>query len=446
MQKLILCLAILLPLSFNVAGAEFNKKGLDAFFNALDVNEKAMLGVTVRQDNTLLYQRNIGFSQVEKGIKADANTAYRVGSITKTFTAVMIMQLIEDNTLRLSDTLHNYYPQFPNANAITLEHLLLHRSGIFNITNAPEYTGYMTNAQTKAKMLERMAAFDADFAPGEKQSYSNAGYILLGYILEEVTGMPYAKLVQEKIIKPLKLERTFYGQKINTQNNEAHSYQHKSVWQVMPETDMSIPHGAGAIVSTSDDLSRFFSALFNGKLVSQDTLKKMMTLVEGLGMGLFRMPFGELWFYGHNGGIDGFVSSAAYQPESKISFAVTANGMNYTFNDILIAVLSAAYGMDVQVPDFSAKEVTLNEEQLRTFEGTYVSDALPMDINVFLQNGVLHAQATGQGAFPLAAYENNVFKFDAAGIVMKFESPGDSASGFTLEQGGGSFAFTRAAQ
>jgi D-alanyl-D-alanine carboxypeptidase len=243
----------------------------------------------------------------------------------------------------------------------------------------------------------------------------------------------------------LNLEHTHYGDTIEPAKNEARSYQFQNdSWQPAPETDLSIPGGAGAIVSTNTEMITFIRALFNGELISQKSLDRMTEIDQRLGLGLMRVPFYDTYALGHNGGIDGFQSHLSYFPDEDVAIALTTNGLQYSMNDILIGALSIYYGRDFEIPSFDKKTITLSAEQMEKYVGTYVSNQLPMDIEVFVEKETLKAQATGQQAFPLTANSKTKLRFDPAGIVMEFDSlQTGKYQHFTLHQSGGSYPFSR---
>lgn len=419
---------------------------LDSYLTSLSNNNKMMTAVYVTLNGTPVYEHYSGLASVEDNVPLSAQTRFRIGSITKTFTAVLVMQLIEEGKLKLDTRLSTFFPEVPNAAGITIQHLLSHRSGIFNYTNDPEYTGYMTTAQTQQQLVQRIQAYDSQFKPGSKYSYSNSNYALLGFIVESLYEKPLAHVVAEKIAKPLKLNNTYVGNSIEVAENEASSYRYNSKWVKQPETDMSVPHGAGAIVSTAKDTNHFFNALFSGKLISKRSLRAMMKLEDGYGLGMTAAPFNEKQLYGHFGSIDGFVSAAGYNTKDGLNMTVFSNAVNYNFNNVLIAVLSSMYGLPIDVPDFSAKAIEVDEASLHAFEGKFASKQLPIKISFWVEDGKLMSQGEGQNPFPLEAYSETEFRFELAGIVIKFEKP-DGTSGqssaFTLHQGGGSFTFSR---
>lgn len=339
-----------------------DKTNLDAYFDTLARNDKFMGSVAVFKNNELIYSKYVGFADIEHGIKANENTKYRIASISKTFTAVLILKAVDDNKLNMNQTIDKFFPTIINADKITISHLLYHRSGIHNFPD-DIWLDWNTQFKTEQEMIEIIAKSGSDFEPDSKASYSNINFILLSHILEKVYEKPYSKMLEEQIIKPIGLKNTYYGGKINIKNNECNSYKFFGRfsgnnntgighWKIAVETDMSLLSGCAGIVSTPIDLNLFSEALFNGKLVSTNSLIQMKTIKDSFGMGLFQMPFNDKTSFGHPGGMDGFVSMFAYFPDSNISFALTANGMNCNVNDIASALLSAVYDKPFEIPKF----------------------------------------------------------------------------------------------
>jgi D-alanyl-D-alanine carboxypeptidase len=224
---------------------------IDQYFSTLEANNKFMGTVAFSENGKTMYTKSAGYLDTDSKQKINDNSKFRIGSISKMFTSVLIFKAIEDKKLTLADKLDKWFPTVPNASKITIAHLLSHRSGIHNFTNDEVYETYMTQPKTEAEMLAIIATPPSDFEPDSKADYSNSNFVLLTYIVEKTFKKPYAELVKEKITKPLGLQNTYYGGKISTANNEAFSYRYMSKWEKQPETDMSIPAGAGAIVSTS---------------------------------------------------------------------------------------------------------------------------------------------------------------------------------------------------
>ncbi len=361
------------------------------------------------------------------------------------FTATLIFQLIEDGKLSLDTPLSDFYPQIKNADDITIAMMLSHRSGIHNYTNLPDLFDTAYEPKSKQEMIKLLASLDSDFTPGSKASYSNSAYMLLGFIVEDISGKSYAQQLQTNILNKLSLTETAYGDTENNSHN-AKSYVMQEVrWRYEPEIDFSLAGPAGAIVATPGDVARFMSALFAGKLISPASLMKMKENVDGFGHGLARYPFHKKTLYGHDGSVDGFRAFTAIQEQDDVAVAITANGVNYSLNDITVAAFSSYYGLDFEIPDVSQKAVNLSDDALQKFEGTFASKAVPLKITITRKDGQLSAQATGQRPLPLTPFSETEFRFEPAGIAIVFDSgeAGINEHRFVLRQGGGEYPFIR---
>lgn len=438
MTKIIL--TTLLFVVFNQIGIaqNFDKTKLDNYFKALEENNKFMGSVAVSKNGQIIYTKSVGFSNVENNIKANENSKYRIGSISKTFTTVLVFKAVENKKLDLNQTIDKYFPTIKNAKDITIRLLLLHRSGIHNFTNDENYLTWNTQPKSENQMIEIIAKGGSDFQPDSKAEYSNSNFVLLSYILEKAFKKSYSQLLQEHIIKPINLKNTYLGGKINLKSNECESYSYNNGWKHETETDIFIPLGAGGIVSTPSDLTKFSDALFGGKLLKSESLELMKTIKDHYGMGLFQIPFYDKIGYGHTGGIDGFSSVFSHFSDGNISYALTSNGTNYDNNNISIAVLSAVFDKPYEISEFSTYDVT--SEELDKYLGVYSSTQIPLKITITKDNTTLIAQATGQSFFPLEATEKDKFKFDQAGVVLEF-NPTEKT--MILKQGGGQFTFTK---
>lgn len=438
-MKRILILLLLIGL-FPCRGLaqDFNATKLDSFFNVLEKNDKFMGSVAVSKNGNLLYSQSVGYLDAEDSIKADKHTKYRIGSVSKTFTAVLVLKAVEQDELELTQTLDEFYPSIANAEDITIKQLLQHRSGIPNFTDDEDYLSWHTEPKTEDEMLVIIEKDSSNFEPGSDYEYSNTNYVLLSYILEDVFETSYKKLLQDSIAKPLHLEDTYLGGAVHPEKDEAYSYAFTGSWNMRPETDMSIPLGAGGIVSTPTDLVKFGEALFSGKLLTPNRLEQMKTLKEGYGMGIMKIPFYNKRGYGHNGRIDGFSSDFAHFSKDDITYALMSNGTAYDNNDISIAVLSAVYDISYDIPEF--KNVELGSEDLKAYTGVYSSQESPLEITISREDSTLIGQATGQSSFPLVPTSENTFEYKQAGLTLEF-NPQDST--MVLHQSGQNIKFSR---
>ena len=438
MKKAILTTALFLTLGQIGFSQNLDKTKLDNYFNALEQNNKFMGSVAVSKNGEIIYIKSIGFADIENKVKATENSKYRIGSISKSFTTVLILKAVEQKKLNTNQTIDKWFPTIKNAKKITVYHLLSHRSGIHNFTDDKDYLTWNTQPKTEKEMIEIIAKGGSDFNPDSKAEYSNSNFVLLTYILEKTFTKSYSDLLQEFIVKPIGLKNTYVFGKINPSNNECKSYSFSGSWKTETETDFTVPLGAGAITSTPSDLTKFADALFSGKLLTNESLEIMKTIKDGYGIGLFQIPFYKSVGYGHTGGIDGFSSIYSYFSDDKISYALISNGTNINNNDISIAVLSAIYDKPYEIPVFTT--FTLTSEDLDKYLGVYASKQIPLKITISKDGNTLIAQGTGQPAFPIEATEKDKFKFDQAGAKFEFNL---TAKTMILFQGGGQINFTK---
>lgn len=409
---------ILSFLAWQLAAQDFNKTKLDSLFMLIDQHKKGMGSISIFNKGQEVYANTFGYADYEKKLEADRDTKYRIGSISKTFTAAIIMQMKDEGLIGLDQKLSVFYPEMPNAEKISIENLLRHRSGLVNFTSEEDYTDWMEVPKTKDELLEVFNANGTIFEPGAKFEYSNTNYVLLSFIAEDIDSKAYAEILHDRIVEPLDLNNTYFGAEINTDNNEARSYAYMGSWVRGTETDMSIPLGAGGVVSTPEDLNSFQLALHRGEVVSDSSLKEMKTLKDGYGIGMFVTPFYEFKGFGHTGGIDGFHSVSSCFPSENVAISYCSNAEVMPLNDILIGALSIYFGKDYELPEF--KTLDLSADELEKYPGTYSSESFPLKVTISREDNKLFGQATGQPSFPLEAYEQDKFRFDQAGLRLEF--------------------------
>ena len=445
---------LLMSLSFSSTGCAQQSsspkaKQINSFVNDLYTYNKMMGSIAIMEKGEMVYQKSVGFSDVNAKKKISSDTRFRVGSITKTFTSTMIFQLIDEGKITLNSSLSTFFPNVKNADTITLSHLLSHRSGIANFTNEESYETYMYTGKSDKEILSIIEKLPSNFKPGEHSNYSNSNYWLLGHIIETVTKDSYANQLSKRITTKLGLKNTYYGSTIASSQKEAHSYTlgkdskpNQANWIQSKETHMGIPHGAGAIVSNPSDLLTFITGLFENKLISENSLKEMMTLDGDFARGLFVFPFYDEKAYGHEGAIDEFVNNLAYLPASKTAVVMMTNGLgDYSFNNIMVGVLSMWFEKPFEMPNLKEQPITLKAEEVKQYTGLFSNPQLPFKLNLEANGENLVATATGQDPIILVPYSKTVFQFKPAGIVVEF--PEKSFSTFTLKQGGGQFEFVK---
>jgi CubicO group peptidase (beta-lactamase class C family) len=431
--------AILLTLALFTTGyaQTLDKAKLDQFFDRLAEKNKTMGSLTVSKGGKVLYTRAIGYSQINGTEKKPASgaTRYRIGSITKMFTAALVFQLIQEDKLKLSDTLDKFFPQIPNAGKITIAHLLAHSSGLPDLTRERDYRSWKMQPKTKDEIIAIIAKNQPQTEPGEKVEYSNSGFVLLGYIVEKITGKPYQNSLKERITERIGIKDTYLGTgSTDAGKNESYSYNFLGNWKQETETHPSIPGGAGAIISTPNDLVRFIQAMFAGKIVSKESLASMMQ--NKLGMDTFQ--FAGKTFYGHTGAIDYFGASLVYLPEENLAVAYTANARVYPVANIVSGVFDIYYNKPFEIPAFET--INVSPEVLDKYVGVYSTPQAPFKLTITREGLALLAQPTGQSTFPLEATAQDKFKIESRGIVFEFDAAKNQV---TFKRGGQEFIFTK---
>ena len=437
MKNLIITFTFIFSSGISTA-QKLDTQKLDSLFQILAQNDKFMGSISISHQQKTIYSNTIGFSDVEKDIKATPHTKYRIGSATKMFTATLIFKAIEENKLTINQSIKQFFPGIENADKISIKNLLNHSSGIYDFTHDEGYFNWSTKPQSESTMLSRILKGKSQFRPGSKNKYSNSNYFLLTLILEDVYGEPYDRLLEDEIIKPLNLKNTYYGRKTNTSKNESLSYKYLGKWKKVAETDMSVPRGAGAIVSNPTDLNIFLVQLFLGKIISKESLELMKTIENGYGLGLFNYTYGNRWSYGHTGRIDGFQSWIQYFPEENLAISLVSNGVNYSENKIIHNILDDYFNNQFEMPSFN--NMKLSSKDLDKYLGTYSSKEIPPKIKISKEDSTLIAQATGQSAFPLEPNSKDTFIFEKAGVELEFFPKKEE---MIMKQGGNEFLFSK---
>lgn len=420
---------------------------MDRLFDALAANDRMMGSVTVRQHGEVIYRRTLGhsFDGPAGKVGTDSDTKFRIGSITKVFTAVMTYQLVDEGRLSLDTKLSRFFPRVANAQTITIAHLLGHTTGL------PDYAqGWKPEVEpTRQSMVATIEGLQSHFLPGLKREYSNTNFTLLGFVVEDAGGREYGMALDERIVQRIGLHRTHFGGAVHSESNEARAfYFDDGNWVVQPDEDIRLAGGAGGIVSTTDDLTHFVSDLFSGRLVSATSLREMTTpFADGLGpggkgIGRYDLSKPERHGFAHDGGIGAFASLLGYMPSDDIAVAITINGYNYPQNRVFRRMWQILYGSPTEIPSFAA--VQLPEGELQRYTGHYVFGPT-FFIDVRAEGTGLVAQASGQDAFPLTAIDPHSFVYVPAGILVEFDDSAVPSPRFTLFQQKGELILERPA-
>ncbi len=390
--------------------------------------------VLVAREGAVVFDKAYGMANLELDVPNTTHTKFRLGSITKQFTAAAILLLEERGKLKLDDKVKTYLPDAPTAwDRITVFNLLTHTSGIPNFTASADYNTVKLSSRTAAAAVSAVRDRPLDFGPGEKYSYSNSGYVALGAIIESISGQSYEAFVTENIFKPLGMTDSGYDSNTAVIKRRASGYMRTANGYVNAGyIHMSIPHAAGALYSTTHDLLKWEQALFAGKVVSKASLDRMITpFKNNYGLGLTSSTVKGRQVIAHGGGIDGFNTQLAYYPASRTVVTVLSN-VNGNVPDALTTQLAAIMHGDTVTLTSERKEITLPVATLSKYVGAYeLSPAAAMTIA--LDGNQLTAQLTGQGKLPIFAQSETLFFLKVVDAQLEFAADG---SHLILHQGG----------
>jgi CubicO group peptidase (beta-lactamase class C family) len=326
---------------------------MDQVAQSFLAGKRFMGSVLVARGSGVLLSKGYGSANLEWNIPNSPSTKFRLGSVTKQFTAASILLLEERGKLRIEDPVKKYMPDAPAAwGKITIFNLLTHTSGIPNFTSFPDYRSTEASPTTPEKLVARFRDKPLDFQPGEKWSYSNSGYVLLGYLLEKIAAEPYAKFVQENIFTPLGMKDSGYDSNSAIIPRRASGYSPGPNGPVNAGyIDMSIPFSAGGLYSTTEDLLRWEQGLFGGKLLSPASLQKMTTpFKDDYAFGLFVHTVDGRKSIDHGGGIEGFNTFLAYSPETKVTVVVLGNLNGTAPQELGVMLAKVAHGEKAVLP------------------------------------------------------------------------------------------------
>lgn len=385
------------------------------------VPKQFMGSVLVSQNGKVLLDKSYGFANLEWEVPNTPTTKFRLGSVTKQFTAASILLLEERGKLKVEDPVKKYMPDAPAAwDKVTIFHLLTHTSGIPSFTSFPEYRSKEAETMTPQQLVDWFKDKPLEFEPGTKWNYSNSGYVLLGYLIEKISGQSYADFVQQNIFTPLGMKNSGYDSNSALIAHRASGYSRgKNGPENAGFVNMSIPLSAGALYSTTEDLLRWEEGLFGGKVLKPESLAKMTTPFKeeyAFGLGV-SMKNGHTEI-SHNGGIEGFNTALAYYPDDKLVVAVLAN-LNGPVADQLAEQLGkVAHGEKVMLVS-ERKEITVSPTILAKYVGNYELEPT-FSIAITLEGGQLMAQATNQRKNPIFAESETMFFLKIVDAQIEF--------------------------
>jgi len=435
---LILILLWILGSCLSAQSQEINVDKLDQLFSHITEQDEAMGNIMILKNGESIYSKTIGYRYYDdrKKILSDIDTKYRIWSVTKMYTATMILQEVEEGKISLDTRLDRFYPNIQNAEAITIQQMLNHTSGIHDFTDPNTDSLPEAVEKTRDVMANLIASFKPVFSPGEKFQYSNSNYLLLGYVLEKLDSASYGEILSQRISSRAGLNDTYFGRgSLDQVENKAFSYKKEgNQWVAVDEGEFSglIPAGAGGIVSTPADMIKFITALFAEKLISKNNLTKMTD--EHYGLGMMSMPFKEHEAYGHTGGYLASNAILVYFPAEKLAIAYCTNGQTYSLGNTIDQVLNIYFDQSYELPQ-AKKEIKLSETILYQYVGKYRTPKFLLTIA--MEDGYLTAQPEGQPKSILFAKDETRFFLKEINIEIKFNiDEAGNVMGLMIFQGG----------
>jgi CubicO group peptidase (beta-lactamase class C family) len=407
---------------------------MDQIVQSYATNNKFMGTALVARDGQALFSKGYGFANLEWNVPNTPDTKFRLGSVTKQFTAASILLLEERGKLSVTDLVKKYLPDAPSAwEKITIRHLLTHTSGIPNFTGFADYRKLEPFPTTATELVARFRDKPLDFQPGEKWSYSNSGYVLLGWLIEKVSGESYEKFVTDNLFTPLGMKDTGYDSNTAIISRRAEGYDAApNGYQHSGFIHMSVPHAAGGLYSTTLDLIKWEQGLYGGKLLQPASLEKMTTpFLENYAFGLTVITSGGRKRIEHNGGIEGFNTVLTYYPEDKLAVVVLENSVGAVPPGQIAEKLAAvAHGEQVSLTS-ERRETTIDGAVLRRYVGAYQMPNGGPVMLITLEGSQLSGKLGSQQALPIFAESPTKFFLKAVDAQIEF------ADGqLTLHQGG----------
>lgn len=280
----------------------------------------------IAKGGNIIYNKAFGLSNIELDVPLNPNSVFEIGSMTKQFTAVSILMLVEQGKISLDDEIIKYLPDYPtHGNKITVHHLLNHTSGIKSYTSLKKLYSIDKNDLTPIELIDFFKDEPMDFNPGEQYKYNNSGYVILGYIIEKMSGLSYEEFVINNIFKKLNMQNSTYGNHRRVIKNRASGHHMKDSYENSRYISYTLSYAAGALMSSVVDLNIWQQALMANKLIKQETLQMAFvnySLNNGektnYGYGWNIKTIGNEPSYEHGGFIFGFKSMGVYLPESDI--------------------------------------------------------------------------------------------------------------------------------
>ena len=377
----------------------------------------------VARGDQVLVETARGLASIELGVPLKPVQLMRIGSVTKQFAAATLLNLIDDGKAKLDDPLSKFLPDYPNGGQITLLQLLNHTSGVKSYTGIPGYMdGPIRRDLDTAALIKEFKDQPVDFAPGQSWAYNNSGYVLVGAVIEAISGKPWHQQLNDALLQPHKLSDVHYQDSEKLFKGMVQGYTLNDKRDAVPAGPLSMtqPHAAGALIANLEALWHWNQALHGGKLLSAASYQNMITpqgaaKARGYGFGIEAATLRGHPMLQHGGGINGFNSQLSYLPESQVTVAILRNSDGGGVNLGLMARKLAAFAIGEPYPD--RKPVAVPVEQLKVAEGVYAQDKRSRELRV--RDGILYNQ--NSGGRPMALIPLGGDRYAATGSLAEMQ-------------------------
>ncbi|SEL48662.1 CubicO group peptidase, beta-lactamase class C family [Maribacter orientalis] len=324
--KFLLVVITVLSLNFQSMGYAQNLTKIDSLLQEKYSGNTPGATFLISKNGSVIYKKAFGLANLELNVPMKTNNVFKIGSMTKQFTAISILMLMEKGKLNLDDEITKFIPDYPtNGNKITIHHLLTHTSGIKDYTKVKGLNAISQKDLTPLELIDFSKNEPIDFVPGEKYEYNNSGYVILGYIIEKITGQSYANFVEEQIFKKLKMTASQFASQREVIQNRASGYQKNDNYINRMDFSLTLAYSVGGLMSTVDDMFKWQEAIKNNFLISKETTKKAFTnytLNNGehtnYGYGWHIKTINKNQTFEHGGAVWGFKSMGVYFPDLDI--------------------------------------------------------------------------------------------------------------------------------
>ncbi len=363
LRRLLLCTQLWLANASVGAQTVIDVDRLNSWLSAVERQDMAMGSLAVQAAQGPAYLRAVGSARRDGLLPqaATPDTRYRIGSLSKLLTAVMVLQLVDEGALALDTPISRWFPSLAQAERITVEQLLSHRSGIGDIKDLPDFDRHWQfEPRSENELLKAIGSLPRAFEPNERAAYNNSGFLLLSFIVEKAGGLAYAQALERRLVQPLGLRETGFDARPGLQPGQAISYRWMGRWEAVRATDPSVPLGSGGVLSSPRDLVSVVRALFEGQLLRPATLRRMLSVRQGFGLGIYRLPGPGPEAWGHEGVIDGFSSTLAWFPQAKLALAWLGNGHQLPRERLVQTLRQAVFEPGTRLPTYAPVQARVN--------------------------------------------------------------------------------------